>query len=243
MNLSMDMSHVSPELERFSSVQHNEPPRHLGTRYNERGEFLNEPGNTIVCNLNEGSRTQQAVLVARKRLLAMPEVSHLAFTPTSSLHMTLFQGVIEYRRDWPYWPKDMPADTSIDEMTDHYLEKLRRIPPMPAFSMRVDRVLPTGLILKGATTDDNKVVAMWRDTFARMFGYRHPDHDTYEFHLTFAYMLQWLDPGCLPAWQRMLSECLEELRAIVPVLEMRPPAFCEFRDMKYFKERLVFDTN
>jgi Uncharacterized protein conserved in bacteria len=28
----------------------------------------------------------------------MPEAGQLAFTPLSSLHMTLFQGIIEYRR-------------------------------------------------------------------------------------------------------------------------------------------------
>lgn len=26
----------------------------------------------------------------------------------------------------------------------------------------------------------------WRDALADIFGYRHPDHDTYEFHITFS---------------------------------------------------------
>jgi hypothetical protein len=84
-------------------------------------------------------------------------------------------------------------------------------------------------------------VALWRDTFADFFGYRHPDHDSYEFHITLSYIISWFKPECLPRWQAMLDEELEKLRAAAPVMEMRPPAFCEFRDMNHFKELVVFD--
>ena len=238
----MDAPIVSPNLEWFSARRHDAPPRHLGTRFNEHGEFLAEAGNTVVCHLADGSRTQQAIFDVRRRLLAMPEASHLAFTPVSSLHMTVFQGIIEFRRAWPYWPKEMPEDTSIDAMTDYYLERLRTFSALPAFAMQVTGVRPLGLTLKGVTPEDDRIVAMWRDAFAEAFGYRHPDHDSYEFHITLAYIVRWLDPSCLPRWQTVLDECLEDLRSAAPVIEMRPPAFCEFRDMKQFKELLVFDT-
>ncbi len=172
----------------------------------------------------------------------MPESHrHLAFTPIPSLHMTVFQGVIEYRRDWPYWPKDMPEVCSIAEMTAFYRKKLESFPKLPAFFMQVTRITPLGLTLEGATPEDKRIVAEWRNAFADAFGYRHPDHETYEFHITFAYIKRWFDPDCLPRWQRMLDECLEDLRSTVPVLELRPPAFCEFSDMKHFEELIVFD--
>ncbi|MES5099745.1 DUF1868 domain-containing protein [Agrobacterium sp. BA1120] len=233
---------VSQKLAAFSTANNDAPPRHLGTRYDLNGEFLHEPGNTVVCHLAEGSRTQYAIIKTRKQLLDMPEAhSHLAFTPTSSLHMTVFQGIIERRRSWPYWPKEMPGDTSIEAMTDFYLEKLQAFPQLPAFAMQVSGLSPLGLTLKGATAGDDRAIAEWRNAFADAFGYRHPDHETYEFHITFAYIMRWFDPGCLPRWQRMLDESLEQLRSAVPVLEMRPPAFCEFSDMKHFEELIVFD--
>lgn len=55
----------------------------------------------------------------------MPDADLLAFTPVSSLHMTLFQGIIEYRRRLPYWPQDVPLDTSVEAMRRLYLERLK----------------------------------------------------------------------------------------------------------------------
>ena len=232
---------VSKDLESFSAASHDQPPRHLGRRYNTDGEFLLEPGNTVVCHLVEGSKTESAIIGTRQRFLDMPEASQLAFTPVSSLHMTVFQGIIEYRRAFPYWPADMPLDTPIDTMTEYYCDRLADFPGLPGFNMQVTGLKPTGLVLKGASAEDDRIIALWRDTFAGAFGYRHPDHNTYQFHITLAYVTRWFDPECLPRWQAMLDEELEKLRAAAPIIEMRAPAFCEFRDMNHFRELVVFD--
>lgn len=232
---------VSKDLKSFSAASHDQPPRHLGSRYNTDGEFLPEPGNTVVCHLVEGSKTESAIIGTRQRFLDMPEASQLAFTPVSSLHMTVFQGIIEYRRAFPYWPEDMPFDTPIDTMTEYYRDRLGDFPALPGFNMQVTGLKPTGLVLMGATAEDDRTIALWRDTFAESFGYRHPDHNTYQFHITLAYVTRWFDPECLPRWQAMLDEELEKLRAAAPIIEMRAPAFCEFRDMNHFRELVVFD--
>lgn len=232
---------VSRDLEYISAAGHDQPPRHLGRRYNTEGEFLAEPGNTVVCHLVEGSQSESAIIQTRQRFLDMPEASQLAFTPVSSLHMTVFQGIIEFRRALPYWPEDMPLDTPIEAMTDYYRERLLAFPALPAFNMQVIGLRPAGLVMKGTTAEDDRILALWRKTFADFFGYRHSDHDTYEFHITLSYIIRWFDPECLPRWQAMLDEELEKLRAVVPVIEMQPPAFCEFRDMNHFKELVVFD--
>lgn len=232
---------ISRDLEYFCAAGRDQPPRHLGRRFNTEGEFLPEPGNTVVCHLVEGSQSESAIIKTRQRFLDMPEASQLAFTPVSSLHMTVFQGIIEFRRALPYWPEGMPLDTSIETMTDYYRERLLAFPALPAFNMQVIGLRPVGLVMKGATAEDDRIVALWRKTFADFFGYRHPDHDTYEFHITLSYIISWFDPECLPRWQAMLDEELEKLRAVVPVIEMQPAAFCEFRDMNHFKELVVFD--
>ncbi|MEW9524838.1 DUF1868 domain-containing protein [Agrobacterium radiobacter] len=232
---------VSKDLEYISAADHDQPPRHLGSRYNADGEFLPEPGNTVVCHLVEGSQTEKAIIATRQRFLDTPEAPQLAFTPVSSLHMTVFQGIIEFRRALPYWPENMPLDTPIDVMTEYYRQRLSAFPALPAFNMQVTGLRPVGLVMKGATVEDDRIVALWRDTFADFFGYRHPGHGTYEFHITLSYIISWFEPECLPRWQVMLDEELEKLRAAAPVIEMRPPAFCEFRDMNHFKERVIFD--
>ncbi len=232
---------VSKDLGYISAANHDQPPRHLGSRFNADGEFLPDSGNTVVCHLVEGSQTEKAIIATRQRFLDMAEAPQLAFTHISSLHMTVFQGVNDLRRMFPYWPSDMPLDASVDAMTDYYHDRLSAFPALPAFNMQITGLRPVGLVMKGATAEDDRIVALWRDTFADFFGYRHPDHDTYEFHVTLSYIIRWFEPECLPRWQAMLDAELEKLRAAAPVIEMRPPAFCEFKDMNHFRELIVFD--
>ncbi|MFI5410580.1 DUF1868 domain-containing protein [Kaistia sp. UC242_56] len=216
------------------------PPRHLGQRYDQAGTFLPEPGNTVVCHLVEGSPSQAAVLEVRRRMQAMPDANRLAFMPASSLHMTLFQGIIEYRRSLPYWPADVPLDTEISAMTSLYLQRLEGFAGAGPFRIRVVDVVPTGLTVVGATDDDVRRMRAWREAFAEVFGYRHPDHDDYVFHVTLAYMIDWLDPDRLPEWEALFDDCRALLAREAPVFELEPPAFCSFEDMNHFEPLRVF---
>lgn len=237
------ISPVTAALAAYARSHHSEPPRHLGTRYNSLGTFLPEPGNTIVCHLVPGSETERALVAARSAYLAMPEAGQLAFTPVSSLHMTLFQGILECRRMPPYWPADIAPDTPIERMTELFRHRLEVVARPPAFSVRVVAALPTGLVVEGAGRDDQRAMQLWRDRFADLLGYRHPDHDGYVFHITFAYMISWLDDAVLPAWQEMLGETLAHITRSAAVLELRPPAFCSFADMNHFEELQVFEPS
>lgn len=71
------------------------------------------------------------------------------------------------------------------------------------------------------------------------FGYRHPDHDAYVFHITLAYQIQRLADDRAAAWQTLFDDCLALLARQAPVIEIKPPAFCSFRDMEHFEELLV----
>ncbi|HEY0123947.1 MAG TPA: DUF1868 domain-containing protein [Rhizobium sp.] len=237
----MSIDAFSPELLKYSKSRHPEPPPHLGTRYDLSGTFQYEPGNTVVCHVAEGSETQRAVVAAREKHLAMPEASQFTFTPISSLHMTLFQGIIEHRRTQPYWPAGIALDTPIDEMTGIMGERLKAFSIRDPFKVAVTQARPSGLLVDGATEADRKVMRDWRNAFADLLGYSHPDHDDYLFHITFAYVIERLSDEALPRWQAMLDEVAVDLRAEVPVIELNPPAFCTFDDMNHFEELLVFE--
>ncbi|MBZ9695329.1 DUF1868 domain-containing protein [Mesorhizobium sp. CO1-1-9] len=230
---------VRPSLTGFFEGSNPPPPTHLGTRYDASGNFLLEPGNTVVSHLVSGSPSEAVVLAVREKMLAMPDADRLAFTPVSSLHMTLFQGIIEYRRRLPFWPRDVPLDTSIDAMTRLYLERLKGFQGFGPFNIKVAEVLPTGLTVAGATDEDARIMRAWRDALAVPFGCRHPDHDTYVFHITFAYQIQRFDDDRAAAWQALFDGCLALFARQAPVIEIKAPAFCAFRDMKHFEELLV----
>ena len=230
---------IKPSLARYAVSSNPGAPRHLGIRYNASGTFLPEPGNTVVSHLVKGSASERAVLEVRQRMLSMPDANKLTFTPVSSLHMTLFQGIIEYRRALPYWPEDVPRDTSIDAMTRLYQKRLEDFEGRGSFNIKVIDITPVGLTVKGATLADEAIIKAWRDTLALAFGYRHPDHDTYVFHITFAYPMDWLADDRLPAWQKLFEDCLSSLEQAAPIIEIQQPAFCSFNDMNHFEELQV----
>lgn len=228
-----------PALDRFRRVRHAGPPPHLGSRYDAEGRFLPEHGNTVVCHLVEGSASEAAVIGARSRIMALAPAGKLAFTPPGSLHMTLFEGVLETRRTPSAWPQGMPFDTAIDALTAHFLRRLEGFEGHGAFKVAVIGMTPTGLKLAGASAQDVAVMRAWRDALTVPFGYRQPQHDDYSFHKTFAYMIDWLAEDEVPVWEAALAAELLTLQRDVPVLELRPPAFCRFADMTHFEELLV----
>lgn len=231
-----------PDHLRFSSRSLNPGPiPHLGIRYDTTGRFLTERGNTVVCHLVEGSEPAAAILEARTRYMELPGADNLAFTASSSLHMTLFQGIIETRRALPYWPGDVPVETPVDDMTGIFMDRLAHFRPGETFSVEVKHATPLGLVVDGVTDADRAVLKDWRDRLADLLGYRHPDHETYAFHITFAYMIERFDDETLLAWIPFLKEVAADIRRRAPVIELQAPAFCTFDDMNHFEELLVFE--
>lgn len=231
---------VSPSLSALAASSNASPPFHLGTRYDRNGTFKPEPGNTVVSHLLPGEPETEAILRLRQRMLEMPRADLLGFTPASSLHMTLFQGIIEFRRKAGYWPSDMPLEAPIDAVTDRYLEKLEGFESRGAFRIKVDEVTPLGLTVSGYAEEDAVVLTAWRDALADVFGYRHPNHETYVFHITFAYILDWFPDEDISAVAAALQDFTREIQAAAPVIRLAPPAFCRFADMNHFEELLVF---
>ncbi|NNG73859.1 DUF1868 domain-containing protein [Rhizobium laguerreae] len=237
----MTITTFSSELLCYSKTQNPTPPAHLGSRYGKHGGFLPEAGNTIVCHLEKGSQTQTALIEAREKYLAMTEAPQFLFTPISSIHMTLFEGVIETRRRQDYWPSDLPLDTPIDDMTALMAARLEGFSMFDPFKVAIVEARPSGLLVDGATANDRKIMRAWRSALADLLGYRQPNHEDYKFHITFAYAIERLEDEALPRWQAMLDDVADDIRRKAVVFELTPPAFCVFEDMNHFHELLIFD--
>lgn len=231
---------ISPALVAFAQSAHTDAPPHLGTRYTADGIFTAEPGNTIVCNVQPGTETQAVLFDIRDRFRARPDAAKLAFTAPESLHMTLLDGTLMGRRLPAHWPASVSLDASHAEMDAFFLAQLRAFTPGPRFNVEAVDVRPTGLRVDGVTPDDRQVMRDWRNRLSDVMGFRHPNHDSYDFHLTIAYPVAWFDDADLPAWQDLFDQALVDLRGRAPVLELRAPAFCHFDDMNLFQELLVF---
>ncbi len=232
---------VRIEIVQFLANNQSAPPPGLGRRYDTE-KFLPEAGNTVICPLDFSNPTHAAVVEARRRMLALPGAEHFIYTPISSLHMTVFEGVIETRRKPNTWPKGFGRSASVESATETILGRLVGLSPPPGFAVRVGGLRPTGLMLKGATEKDEANMRAWRDALTGPFGYRHDDHDDYRFHMTFAYPLKWLPGSALSRWQSEFESILAELVDAAPVIPLRRPAFCQFADMNQFDELLTLEA-
>jgi hypothetical protein len=237
----MALQNLPKHLHSFSQTLDTSPLYHLGRRYSSDGVFLPEPGNTVVCHIVKDSMSAEAVIDARRRMQSLPESEKLAYTAVSSLHMTLFQGIIEYRRHLPYWPETITLDTPIDDMTTLFKRRLHDFESPGPFQLEVVGATPNGLEVAGISSQDRAVMKCWRDRFADIFGYRHPDHESYSFHITFAYVLDRFSDDAIEIWQKGLAEIVENLQECAPVIELEPPAFCSFNDMNHFEKLQVFE--
>ena len=221
--------------EYFCATGKHAPPRHLGSRFDAAGNFLPQPGNTVVRQVVPGSKTETALARVRDALVQLPFGDCFAYTPAKSWHMTVFEGVMDDRRKPDLWPAKISYEATMDDTTELFLERLTGLPPLPSFNMKVERVTPLGLTLTGATSEDERIVRKIRDQLAKPFGYRSPTHDTYRFHITLAYVKAWLPAGATETYLPELGRLTEAFAAEVEILELAPPALCTFEDMTWFE--------
>ncbi|GAB5448613.1 DUF1868 domain-containing protein [Gymnodinialimonas sp.] len=221
------------DLEQFAASAQAAPPMRLGQRHDAE-RFLPDPGNTVVCHLELDTPGGRAVVRARERIMGLPGAEHLLFTPVESLHMTVFEGVLDARRTADAWPAFMARDASVAAVTAEMRERLAGFDAPGAFEVRVKAVRPGGLELCGATRADAAALLAWREALSGVFGYCQAAHDAYKHHLTFAYPISWLPDALVPLWREALAEIEAELGT--EALPLRAPAFCEFADMTWFEE-------
>lgn len=211
------------------------PPMRLAQRYDAE-RFLPDPGNTVVCHLDLDSPGGAAVLRARAAMKALPGADRLLFTPEDSLHMTVFEGVLDARRRPNAWPSFVDVAAPVAHVTEAMRVRLDGFEGPGAFEVAVAAVRPGGMELRGATDGDVAALLTWREALSGAFGYRQTEHDAYRHHMTFAYPLDWLPDDLVPMWQQGLAEIEADLMSAAPLLPLRAPAFCQFADMTHFEE-------
>lgn len=221
-------------LEAITRSANSAPNRFVGVRFDEDGVFLPEGGNTVVRHVVPESETEATLHELRERIRALPWGHRFAFTDASSLHMTVFNGAIETCREPGFWPAEMALDAPMDQVTAHLAKRLDGFSGPGPFDMRISEITPFGLTLTGTTDKDEETARAWRDALTEPFGYRSPNHDSYVFHVTLAYIIDWLPDEMVADYKAALAEFTAEFQRRVPVLELGPPAFCTFADMNAF---------
>lgn len=144
----------------------------------------------------------------------------------------------------PSQPRALPlATTSLSESTRAFAEILQPVGRQlaeeglgPPYRMRVrgfDRaVVDVGLEVEGADAEEEGRLRRLRDRLADAVGFRAPDHGTYGFHITMAYLLRHVDGEEREELDRVFAGLLPGVRM---EFELGRAEFCTFEDMYAFR--------
>jgi len=221
-------------------------PADVDRKFDARGGVLRFTGNTVLSHIALGTTASNALIAVRDAIKNRSFSHCLAFTPPTSYHMTVLEGARDKVREPGHWPADLPLDTPLDICTAHFERKLANFQldaPLP-FRMRIVEFSArrdSGATVRLEPIDgaENRKLRCLRDRIADLLQIRAPGHEQYGFHVTLAYLMNWMSEEQTEEYLSLQPDCLRFLQKNVPVLELDAPEFCVFNDMYAFDMQLL----
>lgn len=208
-----------------------------GEKFDEKGNVLPFPGNTIICHLPQDSELYKPLLPIHEILQKSRFTKFYTLLPPPSWHMTVFEGVCDTRRKREVWPQELPLDAPLQSCHDLFRDKLSTfdlgIQPPLKLSVTGLVMSKAGIRLDLAAVDDDeeKRLRGLRDRLSDLLQIRAPGHETYVFHLALAYRIVPVSKGDGEALTMLLQKGYE---TIPHEFELGAPEFCHFDDMFAF---------
>lgn len=219
----------------------NPKPATGGGKFYPTGQVREWPGNTIICPVEPDTALHDVLRRVQEEAMAEPVMRKFTLLPTSSLHMTLFEGVDLDHRVAPYWPTSVPVDAPLNVVNQWCRDRLasfhtgggrfhmRPDPALSAHEIR-DFTLP----LRPADAQEERHMRDMRDRLASLLEIRAPNHAAYRFHITLGYLIERLTADEAQQINQLYKSWFARIEATVPEFVIGPPAFCTFKDMFAF---------
>jgi hypothetical protein len=228
-------------------------PHDVGRKFFVGGRVRPFAGNTIIAHLPQqglGFRTFDSILDIYRDLPACGFGRKVTALPTSSYHMTVFGGANDQQRDRGPWPSDLPHDLPIEVCNRLLAERLAefRLGCEPVFRMTVDETVPAAtaspITLHLRPLDDGEAakLRLLRDRLAEALKIRSADHDTYRFHITMAYQIDWFTRSETAEYRAALGKWRAAVKRSAPVIALGAPEYCVFNDMFAFERLFTLEA-
>lgn len=171
----------------------------------------------------------------------------LGLTSVDSYHMTVFPGANDQNRTQSGWPSYVPIDESIEACNTAVEERMRsaRLRCELPFRVQVDEAATLHypractLRMKALNEREEAKLRSVRDQLAVIYGFRLPDHATYQFHVTLSYQTATFSAAEQKDFDTLRAKYVSDIIAAQPVLELGNPEFCTFPDMFRFEPKLL----
>ena len=209
---------------------------------NEGGKFAPDgavqywPGNTFVCHIDRRSAAFEAIQELQEKVKKSPFSRFFTFLPPPSFHMTVFQGLSPDMTPGNGWPIGVPAGSSRDTVTAHVLKRLDGLSLPTSFRIKVDGLFcGYSLTVSGSNDREEAALRQARRVLRDASGFEFPDFDDYVFHITMAYLIDWLSESTAKELVAFGTEIGSGFRQTVGMIDLGPVEFCNFDTMHHFE--------
>lgn len=163
----------------------------VGTKFYADGSLRRFPGNTVVSMVEPDTEIHDWLQTTTDAVdeLRGPE---LAMLPASSWHMTVFELLLDEVRDTDHWSRFISPDAPLAVVDRFMQDAVASLEPPRSIAMRPEMIaLRSGLTLRllPANPTVHNDLIQYRERLADVTGVRFPDHDTYRYHISMAYLI------------------------------------------------------
>ncbi|MFK7859657.1 MAG: DUF1868 domain-containing protein [Granulosicoccus sp.] len=214
----------------------------------EGGKFLSDgtlqvwPGNTFVCHVDAQSPAHDELRALQEEIKMSRFASFFTFLPPSSFHMTVFEGISPGVNNPACLPTGAKPGMSRDELSANMLEKLADVKLEPSQSVEIVSLFcGLGLRVRRVGEQHDAPLRHARERLRTATGINPPRFEEYMFHISLAYLLQWLTEPTAAALVEFSNELAGRYAQKLSAIPLGPVEFCNFESMHHFEplKRLV----
>lgn len=216
-------------------------PGAIGHKFNLDGGVRPFAGSTVICHLEPGSAIHRVLTQVQGEAAQAAFMRKFTLLPASSLHMTVLPGVDDEHRAPPLWPDTVSASAPIEVCNTWCAGQLREVhtgvsrPRMrPQAILDIEKVADFTVPLEARSGGEDQRLRHLRDRLSEALHIRAPGHDTYRFHITLGYQIEWLTAAEAEAFATAYAGWMKRIAAAAPRIDLGRPEFCTFKDMFAF---------
>lgn len=194
------------------------------------------PGNTFICHIDRTSDAYRHILELQEEVKQSRFSQFFTFLPPSSFHMTVFEGISPVSVPGNGWPDGVPTGASRDAVSRVLLERVEPLVLPRSYRIKIDGFFAGhSLTVSGADEAEEQALRQTRRTLSEATGIAFEAFDDYVFHITLAYLVEWLSEKTARELAAFGAEAGRRFRERVATIELGAVEFCDFDSMHHFE--------
>ncbi len=205
-------------------------------KFDDRGNPLPFPGCTIIFNIPLNTNLSDQIISLQKNIENFNPEKTYFYLPPSSFHMTLFDCCNFNTKNTNYWPSDIDPDMDYKDIAVELNKRIQNYIFPKEFNLKLKMFFGGySVLLEPYSEKDEKILRNCRDELSSLLKIKFENHQRYNFHITFAYILRELNQIEIKNLIEFNKNLSLDFSKKFPKITFTKPEMCTFKDMLEFK--------